>query len=44
MSPPFLSSRRYSAPACGTPRVVAVDGGLQGTQEPVKYLEAAEAD
>lgn len=40
MSPPFLSSRRHSASACGIPRVMAVDGGLTGTQERVMLLRS----
>lgn len=40
MSPPFLSSRRHSASACGIPRVIAVDGGLKGTQNRAMLLRS----
>lgn len=40
LSPPFLSSRRHSASACGIPRVMAVDGGLKGTAERVMLMRS----
>lgn len=39
MSPPFLPSSRPSAFACGIPRVMAVDGGLKGTQVLVNFIK-----
>lgn len=36
--PPFLSSRRSSASECGLTRVMAVDGGLWGTQQHTRLV------